>query len=270
MSQLKYKIYPSLLNKYSDLLHADVGCEAPWNKSGEDYILSPEEFSDKLEQELIDTINRVKHEPSEAASAGVALNEALDRIVLNTKDGREDIKIYSSPTFTADNGMVYDIPCVYAEIDGFKFCFDRGLLLELKDIFKGAIPQYRCRANMDTKYGTVELYGDIDYILRNKIVDLKSTSNYDFGKFSQNYQRHLYTYCLTESGDVRDIDEFTYFVCKWRKSTSKPWTADLYGETYSIKMDNIEEDLRLMVERFIEWLENHRALITDKKIFAED
>ena len=87
--KIDYRIYPSLLDKFQELLDYQTAFEGPWNKVSEtakkegkypdlevgDYILTADEMQDKLEQELVDAINRVPHEPWEAADKGTAFNE---------------------------------------------------------------------------------------------------------------------------------------------------------------------------------------------------
>ena len=71
-------------------------------------------------------------------------------------------------------------------------------------------------AILPTIYGDVELYGHVDYINTNKIHDLKTTKNYTFGNYEKYWQRHLYPYCLIESGEMEEVTEFEFTVVKWR------------------------------------------------------
>ena len=99
------RIYPSVLNKFQDYLDADLKVEEDWNITPEgDYRITADEMHDKLLRELIDTINRVEREPSEAADAGTCLNEVIDRILLNSATGREDVAIRTSRTFITNKG----------------------------------------------------------------------------------------------------------------------------------------------------------------------
>jgi hypothetical protein len=101
----------------------------------------------------------------------------------------------------------------------------------------------------------VELYGYVDYMTPNTIIDLKTTANYSFPKYLNNWQLLVYAYCL--QGQI-DAVEFvaTDFVHR-------------YIETYKeqeIQMHMYR--LESVLELFIGWLENNKHRITDKKIFG--
>lgn len=135
-TQLKpdFQIYPSLLIKFQDLLDYERVAEEDWNKVSEaalkrgeypgcevgDYKLTPDEMRTKIEVELINSINRVEHEPNEAADKGTAFNEIVDCLIENRKSSREDCKIYS--TYNVFHSRV-----IRAEINGFTFDFDIAL-----------------------------------------------------------------------------------------------------------------------------------------------
>lgn len=263
------RIYPSVLNKFQDYLDADLKVEEDWNITPEgDYRMTDDEMHDKLLQELIDTINRVDKEPTEAADAGTCLNEAIDRMLLNSATGREDVTLRTSRTFITSKGEELEIPCIVAQMDDFTFQFDIALCRKLASILKGYIPQYRCSAAIETSRGKVELYGDVDYIGDGHVVDLKSTSMYSVGKYASNWQKELYTYCLLHSGDMTSVKDFTFLIAKWVKRVGTPWSAELFEETYTLRPDRVEADLRSIVERFLEFLDIHRDKITNKKIFG--
>ena len=263
------RIYPSVLNKFQDYLDADLKVEEDWNITPEgDYRITADEMHDKLLKELIDTINRVERKPSEAADAGTCLNEVIDRMLLNSATGREDVAIRTSHTFITNKGEELEIPCIVAKMDDFTFQLDIALCRKLAAILKGCIPQYRCSATMETSRGTVELYGDVDYIGDGHIIDLKTTSMYSVGKYERNWQKELYTYCLLHSGDMTRVKDFTFLIAKWVKRVGSPWSAELFEETYTLRPERVEADLRDMVERFLEFLDINRVKITNKKIFG--
>ena len=130
------------------------------------------------------------------------------------------------------------------------------------------IPQYTCSAILPTIYGDVELYGHVDYINTNKIHDLKTTKNYTFGNYEKYWQRHLYPYCLIESGEMEEVTEFEFTVVKWRELKNKPISGDIFKEVYTYSHEASTKALRGICEAFIEWLEANRHRITDKKIFG--
>ena len=176
MSTPKYRIYPSLLDKFQKFLDSDLVAEEFWNRDSEGkYKLTLEEMSNQLEQELIDSINRVGKVPSEAADKGTAFNEVIDCLIESRKSEREDMTIRS----VKDEEQPY----VEVEFNGWTFRFDLDLCRKVAALFKGCIPQYTCSATFETMYGDVELYGYVDYIGMDRICDLKTTKNYTFGNY---------------------------------------------------------------------------------------
>ena len=281
MSTPKYRIYPSVLDKFQKFLDSDLVAEEFWNKDSEgDYKLSPEEMAVQLEQELLDCINRVPHDPSEAADKGTAFNEVIDCIIENHPCEREDMEIradvqmeegYPCEQEPNSGEVQYNItayPFIGVQFNGWDFHFSAALCKDVAQYFKGCIPQDTCSAILPTIYGDVELYGHVDYINMSKINDLKTTKNYTFGNYEKYWQRHLYPYCLIESGEMEEVTEFEFTVVKWRELKNKPISGDIFKEVYTYSHEASTKALRGICEAFIEWLEANRHRITDKKIFG--
>lgn len=265
MSRPRYRIYPSILDKYQKFLDSDLVAEEFWNKDAEgDYKLSPEEMSVQLEQELIDSINRVAKEPSEAADKGTAFNEVVDCILERQDTIRHDMLISSCKSFKG----VENKPNIAVAFNDWEFFYDASLCKSIANYFNGCVPQYTCSAILSTIYGDVELYGHIDYVAPGKVYDLKTTKNYTFGNYEKYWQRHLYPFCLIESGDAKEITEFEFTVVKWRERKNEPICGDLYKEVYTYSHQASRKALTAICESFIEWLEHNRGRITDKKIFG--
>lgn len=183
---------------------------------------------------FIDKINRVPF-TSEAASKGTAFNVLVDSI---------------------NNG--YDkLGEVATKFDGFEFSTD--LVKEFADYFKGSLSQYRTHGTLKTSYGDVLLYGDIDELRGDIAFDIKTTGRYEFPKFIRNWQHRLYPYCLHQEGIP--IKEFEYTVTDFKNT---------YQERYAVDIPKFEKELTQHVEHLINFIETHRDLITDKKIFALD
>lgn len=298
-----YSIYPSLLDKFQDLLHYDLVAEQPWNKVSEaahnrgqhldkevdDYILSPDEMAAKIELELINSINRCPKEPNEAADAGTCFNEVVDCLIKGKNTDRKDITIR---TLRREDGTPYAIE---ACLNDFTFYYDVHLCKDIAHYFRGAMCQYLVQGCLDTKYGEVTLYGYIDEWIGDRIYDIKTTSMYDFGKFQDKTQKLVYPYCAVESGMVDSIDSFEYSVIKWKKNNrdvvyttrmcsdgidnmndyekvvEKPidvWKGEFFREVYTYNHESAKNTLRMICERFIEWLTYRKEFITDKKIFG--
>ena len=261
--ELSYLIYPSLLNQYQRVLDAENDAEDFSNIDSEsgDYRRSPEEILAEREQELLDSINRVERLPIEAADKGTAFNEIVDCLITGMRSTRDDV--------TISKVQVDDKEMVKAAINGFEFVFDTDLCKATAEYFAGTVPQHRCEGIVETKYGSAMLYGYADYIFPNKVVDLKTCSRYDFGKYSRNWQKEVYPYCLIQSGDLQECNMFEFYVVQLKNPTKEfPWIRGVdYKEEYNYNHEKASIDIRQMLERFIEWLEAHKDQITDEKIF---
>ena len=122
---------------------------------------------------------------------------------------------------------------------------------------KGALTQQFTDGYLQTKYGTVYLYGYIDQLMPFKVVDIKTTAQYNAFKYRDNWQKVVYPFCLNHNGN--HINEFEFVVTDLKNS----WT-----ENYNY---NEEKDLPELIEhceRFIEFLEQNKTLITNKKIYG--
>lgn len=282
--QVKYRIYPSLLDKYQKLVDADEVFEGFGNIDPETgaYKRTYEDIEAELEQSLLDSINRVEREPSETADKGTCFNEVVDCLIERRLSSRDDVSISRGNVVLRREKMPCNIPhqsieqivsqeVISASMDGFTFLFDIALCEQAAKYFDGATPQHRCVATLQTAYGTVELYGYADEIVRDKVYDIKTTSRYDFGKFERAWQKDVYPFCLVESGEEANITSFEYTVYVWKGGTAKSpiLTAEQYKEEYAYNHEAARIRLKNICERFIEWIEEHREQITDKKIFNE-
>lgn len=277
MDKPKYRIYPSLLIAFQNLLDYEIIVEEDWNKVTEaahergeyldrdigDYKLSPEEMYLKLEVDLLDSINRIDGEYSEAADMGTAFNEIVDCLIENRQSSRGDCKIYSRIND-------YGEKVITAEIHNFVFDFDINLCKQAAEYFKGSITQFRAESEIETSYGIVELYGFIDEWCGNKIYDIKTTKRYKWGKFEKGWQRHIYPWCVINSGLTTEIESFTYWVVEWAyRAAGTPLRAkNITSETYSYNHQDSEKKIVAILESFIEWLETRREFIQDKRIFG--
>lgn len=284
--QIDYKFYPSILDKFQSFV--DMSSEdyfyqdeqgnwhKNYNESTGEYHYSDEEVYDLAKKELIDAINRVRS-VSEAASKGTAFNELVDALITNKKSEIvETKKVYYdvNGNFLRSewvlNPQVFKLAGVEAKLDGSVFIFDINLLKEAADYLKGSMNQVYTSAIIETKYGNVELYGYIDELRKNKVYDLKTTKKYDFGKYSKYWQRHVYPYCLVESGECVEIEsfEFTCYQLSGGTERTPMITGKKYPEVYNYNHEQSKALIKAHCERFIEFLNENRELITDKKIFG--
>lgn len=291
VTQPDYVIYPSLLIGFQKLLDYEQVAEEPWNFSDGEYKLTPDEMYVKLEADLINMINRVEGEPIEAADKGTAFNEIVDCLIENRKSSIKDCIISTaySPigqsvlewinmhkSEIGENAYYRTMAIlnkerrIRADINGFTFEYDMELCRQTADYFKGSVTQFKAEGSMETKFGLVRFYGYIDEWVGNKMYDIKTTSRYNFGKFENGWQRHVYPWCVIEAGLTTEIESFTYLVVEWAyQRKGEPITAkNVYEETYSYNHKESGDKIKDIAEKFIEWLLSRRELIQDKKIFG--
>jgi hypothetical protein len=264
----KYRITPSLLSKWSDLLNADRDWESFYGDADEPSV-SPEDFYAKREQELLDAINRVPF-TSEAASRGTALNELVDCIVEHRKP-KEGVSIIKIMRDEPDDGRY--IKSFIVTADGFTFYFDAEMVFQIWRKFRNAICQHRCEAVMETQFGPVSLYGDADYIHRDIVYDLKSTSRYDrYGKFAEGWQKDLYPWALIESGEMDSVSGFEYAIVPLTggNASNPVYSGELKVEYYPYDHNASTGRLLAAVEPFIMWIEEHRDMIVHPRIFNKE
>ena len=264
MSKPSYNIYPSLLDKFQRLLDTEADFESSFNEGEDGYKQSFEEMYAANEQSLLDSVNRVEHEPIEAADKGTCFNEIVDAIKDRRGSSREDVVIerYEDPTW----GM-----CIKAKMNDFEFLFDTGFCKGAARYFAGAVSQVRCEAILPTKYGDVLLYGYIDELRGQTVYDIKTTKSYDSAeKYANGWQRRAYPYCLTASGDAQVKDfEYTCYQLQGGGVRTPLISGEQYRERYPYNHTQATAELQAICEAFIEWLEEHREQITDKKIFNQ-
>lgn len=240
--QINYNIYPTLLDKFESYINSSRIYQQYWGFADEPSI-SEEEFEQQQFQSLIDGINRVPFE-SEATDKGTAFNEVIDCIIENRTSEKMEIKSFRESGVIAVNYKQH------------VFNFPFNLCVEIAKSLSGAICSKYTEGILSTRYGDVKLYGYIDQLMPFTIVDLKSTSKYNSFKYRDNWQHRVYPFCLNEDGI--HINEFEYIVTDFK---------NIWSEYYTFN-ENEKQKLLNHVERFIEFLEAHRHLITDTRIFA--
>lgn len=133
--------------------------------------------------------------------------------------------------------------------------FDADILRKVRKLLPRPIveTQVYCQWEIDD----VLFYGYVDLVGKFKAVDLKTTASYRPGRFADNHQ-NLYLHALKRRG----IKLMEYVIAEFRPDG----VAEVHVESYSLThpIDKQLEEIRL----FKTFLEEHRALITDPKIFA--
>lgn len=286
MKQVSYKFYPTLLDAFQSFLDCEANYERFYGSSEEPSVAYAE-YEQRTLQELIDKINRVPFD-SEAADKGSCFNEIVDCLLLGVKSTRDDIRLVSKRTMVEEtvtglvdpaDGKVLGgdvetnevfLPHIEATIGERTFYFDIDFCKKAAEYFKGAIPQLMTEATIDTDYGTVLLYGYIDYLRENVVYDAKTTKRYEFGKFSKYWQQHVYPWTLIESGKVTDVQAFEFTAFQWKGGTSRQplLSGEMFPEVYVYNHERSTEMLRGICTQFCEFLENNKSLITDTKVFG--
>ena len=271
MKQPKYRIYPSLLDKFEALLHVEEEVESPFNIDAEtgEYKRTEEEIEFELRKSLIDAINRVPFD-SEAADRGTAFNAIIDSYIHRrphkVATEREPYEILG---FEDANVVQVAFPERCGGVQKERhFIFDREWCIGEGKYFAGCISQLLVKAVLPTALGDVELYGYIDELRRDVVYDIKTTSRYQFGKYARGWQRHVYPYCLIASGMMEDVKAFEYTAYQLKKSRTGLISGTRYPEYYVYDHAQSTAMLTAHCEAFIEFLEANRELITDKKIFG--
>ena len=242
---MKYKFYATLLDAFQGYLSSSEIYQQFWGFS-ENPETSEEDFEKQQFQSLIDRINRVPFE-SEAAEKGTAFNEMIDCII--------EKRTSTDYVITADR----EHGTINVKNDRYSFDFPLTLSSKIAKQLDGALTQQLVEGVMPTKYGDVLLYGYMDQLLPFRMVDIKTTKKYNAFKYRNNWQHKVYPFCLHQNQVF--IDEFEYVITDFKK---------VYTELYIYDNDRDFFALQAHCERFIEFLESHRHLITDTKIFAFD
>lgn len=302
--KINYAFSPSLLDAYQRMVDTKVeeffyqdetgAWHLNWNETEETFHYSEEEVDALLKQEFIDKVNKVPTPPSEAASKGTAFNEIVDCLVKKCKPSNEGIIIKTirndkdlyearkkgdiehndldamRPICEAEFAKI-GVPFIYAAIDGFEFFFDKDFCLEAAEYFKNCICQYYTKGLLETSKGVVELHGYIDYLRQDRLYDAKTTKQYAFGNYQKKWQRYTYPFTLIESGMMNEVNsfEFTIYLLKGGSSRTPLITGTQYKEVYTYDHEQARMMLTQQCERVIEFLEDNRSLISNKKVFGQ-
>jgi len=141
------------------------------------------------ESELIDKINRVKHEMTNQAQLGVSFEGLINSII---------------------NGASFS-----TSFDGFTFKEDvvKGVLSQLNGF---EIQKYVC-STFNINGFDVKFYGFVDYSSICKMIDLKTTSKYKLGKYKYYSQRHIYPMC------IEGVTKFTFLITDFEGVMTEPY-----------------------------------------------
>jgi hypothetical protein len=129
--------------------------------------------------------------------------------------------------------------------------FPENILEKMRSLLP---PKYKTQFYVQTVVGEVQLYGYVDLVGGNKAYDIKTTRSYTAPKFEDNFQ-NLYLLGLKKWG----ITTLDYLITDF---------TEVYVESYDFDSYNFSPLLEVL-DNFVWFLEQHRKVIRDKKIFDE-
>lgn len=256
-SKSNFCFYASLLDAFQNYLDTEQIWEKYWGHS-EDPKFTCDEYADKQFVELINRINRVPF-TNDAVEKGTALNNMVDMLIDGQKDNgqfliEEDDE--KQKMIIREREIVVDDEGNPSETFKNERSFLMPMVKDFVEYYQGALKQYFVKGVLDTCFGDVELYGFIDYLMPFSYHDMKTTRSYSAGSYKTHWQHIVYPFAGYQCG--LNIERFEYNVTNFK---------DTFTEVYMFKPERDVPRLRNMCEMFINFLLNHKDLITDEKIF---
>ncbi len=113
-------------------------------------------------------------------------------------------------------------------------------------------PKYKTQFYSEARYKNCLIYGYVDLVGADRAVDLKSTRKYEPNRFAFNHQ-NFYLLGLEKYG-IKSLD---YVITDFE---------EVYQETYVLDSYDFKP-LYQQVDNFVDFLEQHKKQIRDRKIF---
>lgn len=262
MLQPNYIFSPSILKSYSDYLNCDKTWEKYYGWSDEPSV-TLEDYQERVFKELIDAINKVEQEPNEACDRGTVFNEIIDCVIHKRVSDTIEIRSIYNEEQTSKIG-------IEGKLNGFTFVFPIDLVNYFANLYSDeTLSQYHTEAILHTNLGNVMLHGFVDEINPLSVHDIKTTTSYEPFKYEKNWQHKVYIYCLRAQGS--QTDTFFYDICEFSKNKDgvNLNKYEIHHEQYIYEEERDERDLRAICEDFIGFLEAHKGIITNEKIFGK-
>lgn len=241
----EYNIYATLLDAFQNYLDSDKIYNRYWGNS-ENPPHTPKEFEQLQYQAVIDRINRVPFD-SDAADRGTCFNEAIDMV-----NGQSSGKI--SISGGEDTlGTMYNNKTFVFSLNDIQIAANR---------YKDAMAQVYCDGYLEFDDYKIKLYGYIDELFSDKIVDIKTTGRTPeaFG-FINHWQHRVYPFCVGQMGAEIDAFEYHHYTLN-----DKHKVTSFMVESYPIDQLKIRSELINICTLFTQFIEYNLDKITDKKI----
>ncbi|OAV65587.1 hypothetical protein Barb6XT_02346 [Bacteroidales bacterium Barb6XT] len=250
LSGVRYNLYATLLDGFQNMLDARSIWAEYWGNS-DIPKLTEDEFVEQQRKDFIDRINRVPFDRI-PADRGTAFNEVVDCLILGQKSEKMIIE---------SDRQAGTINAFY---NGRNYTFPTSVSREFAAYYKGSVPQVYTHAVLPTIYGDVMLYGYIDELMPASVHDIKTTGKYSAGKFKNHWQHIVYPFCLNQNGNKVADFEYNILLINERRDGA---SYETFTEYYAYDADADIPRLTRHVESIIEFLEENRGIISDKKIF---
>lgn len=219
-----YNIYPTLLDAYNrykaDLMSFD------------------------------DIINRINREPFEKTYPilkGEAFHTAVEHMSVKQLDKLPDDGKGNVYLKNFDNDEQYRIP---------KWLVDFFIRSLKQNSYQA---EYFIESYFNFDNHDVRVYGFVDFLIKDRAVDNKTTGKYSYAKFQDSMQHRCYLNCLRDNG--LNIDKFSYLVTDFK---------DWYIEDYHYN-ERMYYEMRDNIIDFIDFININRPYIDYEKtkIFKE-
>lgn len=259
MSKPILRVWVTLLNAFTRFLNSDELYNEHLEYKGDD-AMSADDFHAQAFADFIDSINRVPKDIP-AATEGTAYGEMHVKWALGEFTPEPVQEYYKNGNPNGPRRFVYT-HTYHSNVTGeqvtITYKWNYEVALEVQEHFVGGVFEHLTETTLDTKYGSVILYGYVDLIRLNVMSDLKKTGKYDALKFMKEWQYRVYPMSLRREG-VK-VDTFKYIAC----------TGDrhVYIEEHPYQ-ERFESEIIAHVEALYEFIQNNRELITNKKLLCE-
>lgn len=202
----KFLITPSLLNSFSYYIQDE------WKSPADSRA------------DFLKTLSREKFEPNEAMQKGIDFENSIQRYCVDEFEPTNRIIIH------LDNGEEEEIN----EWDDYSTC-----VICCGRVVKDGLWQQTCKKDLEVGNKEFLLYGKMDVVKRDTIYDIKFTSNYELGKFSNSSQHLIYLYCT-------ELPKFEYLV-----SDGENYWVESY-----LNHEGVENEIKSKISEFMGYLEN--------------